>query len=85
MGTRTVRLDEETEARLAEIRRETGLTISDVLTHGIRAAHNELVRESKSPWEIYRALDLGSGGHVDQPAAPRAVALKEAIRRTHRR
>ena len=29
MGTRTVRLDEETEERLAEIQRETGLTISE--------------------------------------------------------
>ena len=38
MGVRTVRLDDEAERTLAAVRKRTGLTISEVLKRGLRAA-----------------------------------------------
>ncbi len=37
MGLRTVRLDEEEEAILADLREKTGSSISDVLRRGLRS------------------------------------------------
>jgi plasmid stability protein len=45
MATRTVRLDDETEQALAEIRAATGLRMSEALKRGIHALRSEIVRE----------------------------------------
>ncbi|HZA49830.1 MAG TPA: hypothetical protein VE549_03765, partial [Myxococcaceae bacterium] len=68
MGTRTVRLDQEAERLLSEIRRQTGTTISGALKRGLEIAVREL-RESDAarPFEVYQTLDLGPGGYSHAP------------------
>ena len=86
MGTRTVRLDDETEQMLEEIRLETGLSISEVLKQGIRAFREEVARTaSPTPFEVYRNLDLGPGGYAVAPATEVRRGVREALRRKHGR
>jgi len=86
MSTRTVRLDAETESTLAELQRLTGLSISDVLKRGVAAYRTQAVAEAtRTPYEIYATLDLGSGGYARAPAREAKQALQAALRRKHRR
>ena len=85
MGTRTVRLDHETEQTLQEIRRTTGLSISEVLKRGIQAFRKEVARKaSPTPFEIYRELDLGPGGYAIAPSTDVRRGVGEALRKKHR-
>ena len=85
MGTRTVRLDDETEETLEEIRRTTGLSISEVLKRGIQAFRKEASgRTSPTPFEIYRELDLGPGGYAIAPSTDVRRGVREALRKKHR-
>jgi len=85
MGTRTVRLDDETEQTLEEIRRTTGLSISEVLKRGIQAFRKEASRGvSPTPFEIYRELDLGPGGYAIAPSTDVRRGVREALRKKHR-
>ena len=69
MGVRTVRLDDEAERTLAAVRKRTGLTISEVLKRGLRAYDIASREESATrPYDVYRRLDLGSGGYAVAPA-----------------
>lgn len=86
MGTRTVRLDEETERTLQEIRHATGLSISEVLKRGILAFHEEISRmASTAPFEVYRELDLGPGGYTIAPSTDVRRGVREALTRKHKR
>lgn len=86
MGTRTVRLDEETEQTLEEIRRATGLSISEVLKRGIQAFRKEASRmASPTPFEIYRELELGPGGYAIAPSTDVRRGVREALKRKHKR
>jgi hypothetical protein len=85
MGTRTVRLDEETEKTLARLRKATGLSISEVLKRGVQAYAERSGRTQARPYDIYRRLDLGAGGWSIDPAADAGRAVGEAIRRKLRR
>lgn len=86
MATRTVRIDEETEEILDELRRETGLSVSEVLKEGIRALHAEHVRSVLPlPYEVYRSLDLGPGGYSSFPATEVRRGVREAVRKKLRR
>lgn len=86
MGTRTVRLDDETEKSLDEIRQATGLSISEVLKKGILAFRTEVARKAETtPYEIYAELDLGPGGYAIAPATDTRRGVKEALKRKHRR
>jgi hypothetical protein len=85
MGTRTVRLDDETEQTLEEIRRTTGLSISEVLKRGIQAFRKDASRRaSPTPFEIYRELDLGPGGYAIAPSTDVRRGVREALRKKHR-
>jgi hypothetical protein len=77
MAMRTVRLDEEAEAALAEVRAATGLPISEALKRGLRSLRDQ-VRESatRRPYDIYRDLDLGDGGD----AAGSSNEVKRTVR-----
>lgn len=85
MSKRTVRLDEDAEATLASLLQRTGLSISEVLGRGLEAyaaaIHNEV---AETPYEIYRRLDLGSGGDAVAPAKHAKTAVTETIRKKHR-
>lgn len=86
MGIRTVRLDEEAESRLADLRNRTGLSISEVLKRGLDT-YAEAVRNTtpESPYEVYRRLDLGSGGEARAPAARAKADVVHTIREKHGR
>lgn len=77
MPTRTVRLDEGSERILKEIRQATGMSVSDALKEGLRAARHRLGEPSADPYGVYRTLDLGPGGYARAPAR----SAKEAVRR----
>jgi hypothetical protein len=82
MATRTVRLDDEAEAALTEIRKATGLPISEALKRGLYALLERVTREAKrTPYEIYKELDLGPGGYAIAPARDAKRAVREAIRK----
>lgn len=86
MATRTVRIDEETEAILDELRRETGMSVSEVLKRGIRALHQEHVRMAiPLPFEVYRRLDVGPGGYSSFPSTEVRRGVREAVRKKLRR
>ena len=81
MGTRTVRLDEESEQTLEEVRRQTGLSVSAALKRGLLALRNEVYRQAKTtPFDIYRELDLGPGGYASTESTRVREGVVEAIR-----
>lgn len=86
MAIRTVRLDDETEAVLREVRKATGLQISEALKQGLRALRERLQSQQKpTPYEIYKTLEIGSGGWAidtsDQVRRGMTRALKKKLRR----
>ncbi len=86
MGTRTVRLDDEAEKTLERLRKITGLSISEVLKHGLSAYERQaLEQENLKPYDIYRELDLGEGGYAVAPAREAKSAIGDVIRRKHGR
>lgn len=77
---RTVRLDAEAERALKEVRRSTGLSISEVLKKGIFAVQHGAGPELKRrPYEIYAGLELGRGGHARAPARNAKQAIRSLI------
>ena len=86
MSIRTVRLDEDAESTLATLRQRTGLSISEVFKRGLEAyaasTNNEV---AKTPYEVYRRLDLGCGGYALAPARLAKAAAAEMVRRKHGR
>ena len=86
MATRTVRLDEESERALAEVRRATGTSVSGALKHGLVAARDALRGESSvTPFDVYRTIDLGPGGYAHAPARQAKRALRALLRRKRSR
>jgi hypothetical protein len=82
VATRTVRLDEETEAALAHIRKTTGLEISEALKRGLRTLQEHVDRESsRTPYDVYRQLDLGAGGYLIAPSTETRQGARKAIRK----
>lgn len=85
MGTRTIRLDDEAEQVLQRLRNITGLTISEVLKHGLTAYEGQAQEQAKrKPYDIYRELDLGPGGYALAPAREVKSAVAQVIRRKHK-
>ena len=82
MSTRTVRLDDEAEAALEQIRRATGLSISGVLKQGLLTLRDDMVRKAScKPYDIYKTLDLGPGGDAIASSTDTRRGVREAIRR----
>ncbi len=82
MATRTVRLDDEAEAALRQIRDVTGLPISEALKRGLRSLREHVQHEStRTPYDIYRELDHGPGGTAIAPAHETKRAVRAAIRK----
>lgn len=86
MAIRTVRLDDETEATLREIREATGLPISEVLKEGLRSLKQQ-VRDTaeKRPYDMYARLDLGPGGYASAPSTETRRGVTAAIRKKLRK
>ena len=86
MGTRTVRLDKETERTLQNLRKTTGLSISEVLKRGVQAYSEQAGSHvDASPYAIFSRIDLGAGGDALAPARDAKAALRAVIARKHRR
>jgi len=86
MGTRTVRLDEQTEQTLQKLRKATGLSISEVLKRGVQAYSEQAARQGDvKPYEIYRKIELGAGGWAAAPARTAKQSVRDAIARKHSR
>ena len=82
MATRTVRLDTEAEAALREIRQRTGMPISEALKRGLRALQERIMHDVKrTPYEVYRELDLGPGGYAIAPSTETRRGVTEALRK----
>lgn len=80
MATRTVRLDDEAEASLREIRDATGLPISEALKRGLRSLGDRVRRETqRTPYDIYRELDHGHGGSAIAASTDTRRAVRAAI------
>jgi hypothetical protein len=86
MATRTVRLDDEAEAALEQIRDATGLPISEALKQGLRALRQRVVQDTaRTPYDVYRQLDLGPGGYAIAPSTDTRRGVSDALRRKFRR
>jgi len=86
MGSRSVRLDDETEKTLAKLTSMTGLSVSQLLKRGLLAYREKaLENPTRKPWEIYRQLDLGSGGYARAPAKDAKAAVVEILKKKHSR
>jgi hypothetical protein len=86
MATRTVRLDEEAEAALQQIREVTGLPISEALKEGLRSLKQRVVRDAgRTPYDIYQQLDLGPGGYAIAPSTQTGRGVAIALRKKFRR
>ena len=86
MATRTVRLDGEAEAALRQIREATGRPISEALKRGLRSLQERVKHEAnRTPYDIYRELDLGPGGYAIAPSTHTRRAVSEAIKKKLKR
>ena len=86
MGIRTVRLDDDSEAVLADLRQRTGMTISEVLKRGLEAyASTATEKAATTPYEIYQRLDPGPGGYAVAPASDAKAAIAGVIGEKRRR
>jgi hypothetical protein len=86
MAIRTVRLDDEAEATLRQIREATGLPISEALKQGLRSLKQQVQDASgQRPYDLYVRLDLGPGGYAIAPSTETrrgvAMALRKKLRR----
>lgn len=85
MAVRTVRLDEESEKILVEIRQATGLSVSMALKRGLAAVRDaQRDAEAAHPYEIYQSLDLGSGGWARAPARKAKEGIRRVLKAKHR-
>ena len=86
MATRTVRLDDEAEAALQQIRKATGCPISEALKQGLRSLRQRVVQEAgRTPYDVYQQLDLGPGGYAIAPSTDTRRGVADALRRKLRR
>jgi hypothetical protein len=82
MATRTVRLDDDTEKALQEVRAATGLPISEALKQGVHALRDRVrTAAGRHPYDVYKELDLGPGGYAATPASDAARGVRRALKR----
>jgi hypothetical protein len=86
MGTRSVRLDEETEKELRRLTKMTGLSVSEILKRGVLAYGNVARHEwAGRPFDIYQVLDLGPGGYARAPAKDAKSTIASVVGHKHRK
>jgi hypothetical protein len=86
MAIRTVRLDDESEECLRQIREATGMPMSEAFKQGLRSLRRQ-VQESppENAFTIYERLDLGPGGYSKTPSTDTKRGVAMAIRKKLRR
>ncbi|HZQ52657.1 MAG TPA: hypothetical protein VFB14_10700 [Bryobacteraceae bacterium] len=86
MAIRTVRLDDEAEATLRQIREATGLPISEALKQGLRSLKQQVQNTSRQrPYDLYERLHLGPGGYASAPSTETRRGVTSAIRKKLRK
>ena len=86
MAIRTVRLDDEAEDALREIREATGVAISEALKQGLRSLRQQVRDTSRHrPYALYERLDLGPGGYAIASSSETRRGVAEAIRKKLRK
>ena len=86
MTTRTVRLDDDTEKALDEVRAATGWPISEVLKRGVKALRARVRnRPGRLPFDVYKELDLGPGGYAITSSSNTRAGVRMALKRKHGR
>jgi hypothetical protein len=81
MSTRTVRLDAEAEQTLKEVRNATGWPISEALKRGLRTLRDHVrAQPNRTPYEIYRELDLGPGGYAIGASTETKSGVRKALK-----
>ena len=86
MAIRTVRLDDEAEDTLRQIREATGLPISEALKQGLRSLRRQVQDASgQRPYDLYERLDLGPGGYAIAPSTETRRGVALALRRKLRK
>jgi hypothetical protein len=86
MAIRSVRLDDESEATLRQIREATGLPISEVLKQGLRSLKEQVRNASgQRPYDVYARLDLGPGGYASAPSTETRRGVTAALRKKLRK
>jgi hypothetical protein len=82
MPIRTVRLDDESEKVLEEIRAATGLRVSEALKRGLQALRSELQHDAgRVAYDVYQELDLGAGGHASVPSSAVKRGVREKLKK----
>lgn len=86
MATRTVRLDDDAEKALQEVRDATGLPISEALKRGLRVLQERVRQETRrTPYKVYQELDLGPGGYAIAPSTEIRRGVRQALKKKLRR
>jgi hypothetical protein len=86
VSLRTVRLDDEAEKVLEQVRKKTGWSVSTALKRGVLVLRDEVGRRSQqSAFDIYRRLDLGPGGYAIAPSTDTRRGMQLALRRKSHR
>ena len=90
MGMRTVRLDDDAEAKLAALRKQTGLSISNVLKRGLDAFAKEakgrpMEKSMEKPYEIFRRLEMTSDENAAGSAAKAKAHVVDVIKNKYGR
>ena len=84
MGTRSVRLDDDTEKTLLKLTKMTGLSLSEVFKRGVMSIVTRQWEDAaREPYAIYKRLDLGDGGYAVATARDAKNAVVDAIRKKH--
>jgi hypothetical protein len=82
MATRTVRLDDEAEQALEDVRKATGLPISEALKRGLRTLRDEVrAAPARSAYEIFKELEPGPSGSAVAPSTDVRRGVRSAIRK----
>ena len=82
MATRTVRLDDEAEQALQEVRDATGLPISEALKRGLRSLRERVRHDAaRTPYSIYQDIDLGPGGYAVAPSTDTRRGVRQVLKK----
>lgn len=86
MTTRTVRLDPETEIALQEIKRITGMSISEVIKLGILSVkEHKLGQLATKPYEVYKTIQFDEQGFAVGSARTAKNDVANIIRKKKRK
>jgi hypothetical protein len=86
MATRSVRLDDEAERALAEIRRRSGRSISSAIKLSlISFRDNALSQQGRRPSDFFLQYDFGEGGYSIGTARESRRVVREKLAQRRRR